>query len=355
MSNIRACPHNLDSDTVQSSIYTREALPPGLCWKFNCIHFVNMVTKSLLLLAALWTSIVNADSMEETIKRNPPRNISITHRSLGEYTFSWEGNCTCTGNIKYQLDYTYLDSKDSKMETYFVQKHQKDLDLELHRGLHARVRLKNRKIASRWTERTFNLPGESFASVDNLICIFYGELYMNCSWDVTEDASEDARFILSYRERNPSDVFNCADYLVDGGRNIGCVNENIRIEDTIKIIICISEVNKEAKLPYCRIVNPFNSYKLDSPINVMIDKSTDEVKWTLPTFDFNTICYTFQLNCTNLNDGNTKLENVTSTNHIITRDHTKEYSLHVRAAVNDKCFESHFWSDWSKSLVIGKG
>ncbi|XP_032879215.1 interleukin-13 receptor subunit alpha-2-like [Amblyraja radiata] len=264
MSNIRACPHNLDSDTVQSSIYTREALPPGLCWKFNCIHFVNMVTKPLLLLAALWTSIVNADSMEETIKRNPPRNISITHRSLGEYTFSWEGNCTCTGNIKYQLDYTYLDSKDSKMKTYYVKENKKVLDLEFHRGLQARVRLTcgdKDNITSNWTERTFNLPGESFASVDNLTCIFYGELYMNCSWDVTEDASDDAQFILSYRERNPSDVYNCADYLEDGGRNIGCVNENIRIEDTDKITICISEVNKKDKLPYCRIVKPTNFCK----------------------------------------------------------------------------------------------
>lgn len=196
------------------------------------------------------------------------------------------------------------------------------------------------------------MSGELFASVDNLICIFYGKLYMNCSWDVTEHASEGAQFILAYREQNPSDVYNCADYLVDGGRNIGCVNENIRIEDTIEIIICISETNMDAKLPYCRIVNPFNFFKLDSPINVMIDKSTDEVKWTLPKVDLPTHCYTFQLNCTNLNDGNTLLQNVTSTNHIISRDHTKKYSLHVRATVNDECFESHIWSDWSKPLVI---
>ncbi|XP_055487569.1 uncharacterized protein LOC129694834 [Leucoraja erinacea] len=288
------------------STHAKPSLPPGLCWKFCCIHFVNMVTKSLLLLAALWTTIVNAETMEEIIKRNPPRNISISHGSLGEYTVSWEGNCTCTEGMKYELNYSYLDSKDPEMK-YFVKEHQEKRDLELHRGLHARVRLRNGTITSNWTERTFNLSGELFASVDNLTCIFYGKLYMNCSWDVTEHASEGAQFNLSYRERNPSPVYNCTDYLVDGGRNIGCVNENIRIEDTIEIIICISEVNKKDKLPYCRIVNPYHFFKLDSPINVMIDKSTDEVKWTLPKFDLNTNCYMFQLNCTNLNDGNTKV------------------------------------------------
>ncbi|XP_055492432.1 interleukin-5 receptor subunit alpha-like isoform X2 [Leucoraja erinacea] len=314
-----------------------------------------MVTKSLLLLAALWTTIVNAETMEETIKRNPPRNISISHGSLGEYTLSWEGNCTCTEGIEYQLEYTYLDSKDNEMEMYYLQENQKVLDLELHRGLQARVRLTygdNPGITSNWTERTFDLSGELFASVDNLICIFYGKLYMNCSWDVTEHASEGAQFNLSYRERNPSEVYNCTDYLVDGGRNIGCVNHKYRLGEATETIICISEVNKKDKLPYCRIVKPGSFYKLDSPMNVTINKSTDEVEWTLPKFGLNIICYNFQLNITNLNDRNSKLENVTTTNHFISRDHTKKYSVHVRVVVNDNCLESSIWSDWSKPLII---
>ncbi|XP_078259052.1 interleukin-5 receptor subunit alpha-like [Rhinoraja longicauda] len=196
-----------------------------------------------------------------------------------------------------------------------------------------------------------NRAGDLFASVDNLTCIFYGDAFMNCSWDVTENASKDAQFLLSYRERNPSEVYNCTDYL-DGGRNVGCVNHKYYFNKSIEIIICISDVNKKDRLPYCRIVKPSLFYKLNSPISVTINSSTDEVKWTLPKFDFGIICYKFQLNITNWDDRNTKLENVTRTYHSISRDHTKRYSVNVRAVMNDICLESSIWSDWSKPLII---
>ncbi|XP_078259089.1 interleukin-5 receptor subunit alpha-like [Rhinoraja longicauda] len=314
-----------------------------------------MKAKSLLFLATLWTAMVY-NSLEEMITRNPPTNISISHGSLGEYTLSWEGNCTCKGNVDYQLDYTYLDSKDNKINTYYVKENHKELDLELHRRLLARVTLTDGKdkteIISNWTERIFDLSRDSFASVDNLTCIFYGEAFMNCSWDVTENASKDAQFLLSDRERNPSEVYNCTDYLTDGGRNVGCVNHKYYTEEVNEIIICISEVKKKDRLPYCRIVKPALFYKPDSPISVTINSSTDVIKWTLPKFYFSIYCYKFQLNITNWDDRNTKLENVTETHHSISRDHTKRYSVNVRAVVNDKCGESCIWSDWSKPLII---
>ncbi|XP_069748101.1 interleukin-5 receptor subunit alpha-like isoform X2 [Narcine bancroftii] len=318
-----------------------------------------MAAKSLLFLTAVWTVIAEVPSLlEETIKRNPPTNIQISFGSFGEYTLSWDGNCTCEGNIYYQLDYKYLDSNDSKFDSFYLQVHRKKMNLELHRGIFAQVKLlysedNNAEISSNWTQGTFNLPRNSFASVYNLTCIFYGNMWMNCTWEIYNDGPEDAQYHLSYRKMHSNNLYNCSNYLVAGGRNIGCVGHKYDLALSYELIVCISEMNNKTKLPHCRRLQPSSFHKLDNPINVKINKSTDVVTWKLPEVNYNPICYKFQLNITNWSNGDQKVENVSATKYVISRDQTKKYSLQVRVLMNDKCLESTIWSDWSKPLIIG--
>ncbi|XP_051881487.1 interleukin-5 receptor subunit alpha-like isoform X2 [Pristis pectinata] len=320
-----------------------------------------MLAKFFLLLAVVWTFEVNAaisSFLEEMIKMNPPMNIRISSGSFGEYTVSWDGNCTFQDNVYYQLDYKYLNPSDSKSYSYFVQEYQKKMDLELHRGLFTQVKLgyfgdTDDEISSNWTERTFDLPRDSFASVDNLTCIFYGNTYMNCTWDINENAPENEQYILSYRKEQTSDMYNCTNYRMSGARNTGCVGHKYDIDLSYEIIICISELNNKTKLPYCRKVKPYYFHKLNNPINVRINKSTDEVTWNLPEVNFGPSCYKYQLNITNWNDKeDQKVKNTSVAKYVISRDKTKRYSVQVRALVNDICLESTIWSDWSKPLII---
>ncbi|XP_062910644.1 interleukin-5 receptor subunit alpha-like isoform X3 [Mobula hypostoma] len=292
------------------------------------------------------------------VKENPPLNIQLSNEGLGLYTVSWDGNITFEKDVYYQLQYKYLNSSDSKIETYFLQEYQRTMDLELQRGLSTHVKLSYAadsvdEISSNWTNRTFVLPRDSFASVDNLTCVFYGNTYMNCTWDVFDDVSEDAQYTLSYRkEQDTNDIYNCTNYRVDGTRNTGCIGHRYDLDLACQITMCISDLTNKTKLPYCRIFGPYKFQKLGSPINVKINKSTDEVTWNLAEDNLKLICYAFQLKITDLNSRQYKVENTAVTKYVISRDKTKRYSVQVRVTVNNDCLASTIWSDWSKPLII---
>ncbi|XP_072900288.1 interleukin-5 receptor subunit alpha-like isoform X2 [Hemitrygon akajei] len=318
------------------------------------------LTKTFLLLAAF--GAVKAppailSSLREMIKANPPSNIRLSNEGLGSYTLSWDGNITFADHVYYQLSYRYLNARDNKNATHFLQEYQKTMDLELHRGLFTQVKLLYSaeyvdEISSNWTKRTFHRPRDSFASVDNLTCVFYGNTYMNCTWDVYDDATEDAQYILSYRMQDASVIYNCTNYRVDGTRNTGCIGHRYDLQLFSEITMCISELTNKTKLPYCRIFGPYKFHKLGSPINVKINKSTDEVTWNLAKDNLSLICYDVQLKITDWNNGEQKVKNTSDTKYVISRDKTKKYSVQVRVKVNNVCLESFIWSDWSKPLII---
>ncbi|XP_059819781.1 interleukin-5 receptor subunit alpha-like [Hypanus sabinus] len=329
-------------------------------WNFYCTCIVMTLTKTFLLLAAFGAVKAPAaipSSLKEMIKANPPLNIRLCNEGLGSYTVSWDGNITFADNVYYQLSYKYLNAIDDKTEPIILQKYQRTMDLELHRGLFIQVKLLYSaeyvdEISSNWTKRTFDQPRDSFASVENLTCVFYGNTYMNCTWDVYDDATEDAQFILSYRMQDASVIYNCSNYRVDGTKNTGCIGHRYDLPLFLVITMCISELTNKTKLPYCRIFGPYKFHKLGSPINVKINKSTDEVTWNLANDNLNPICYDVQLKITDWNNGEQKVKNTSDTKYVISRDKTKKYSVQVRVKVNNFCLESIIWSDWSKPLII---
>ncbi|XP_067841834.1 interleukin-5 receptor subunit alpha-like [Heptranchias perlo] len=312
---------------------------------------------SFPIMAIIWTMTVDRaalTSLEEMIM-NPPTDITISPGRLGEYIVSWSGNCTCEKETYYQLDYKYLNSSDDEFSSSRVQTHQEKIDLEFHRGLVARVKVVHddeHETSSNRTEKIFVPPRDSFASIDNLSCIFY-DTYMNCTWDINKKAPQNAQYFLSYRLANEDNLNNCTNYHKDGRRNVACYGHKYERNLVNEVNICVSESSNKSTLPYCRNMNPGLFYKLYTPINVTININTDEVKWTLPGKNSNSDCYTYQINITNWSDHVQKVENVSSTKYVISRDQEKRYSVQVRGTVNDNCFQSSLWSDWTKPLHIG--
>uniref|UniRef100_UPI00398F0F1D interleukin-5 receptor subunit alpha-like isoform X4 n=1 Tax=Pristiophorus japonicus TaxID=55135 RepID=UPI00398F0F1D len=319
---------------------------------------------SFLLMATVWTIAVDGAALaclEETIKMNPPTDVKISPGRLGEYIVSWSSNCTQKDNISYQLDYRYLDTiTEESWKSRTVKIHQKELDLEFHRGLFAKVKLlgndeHNSNIPDYWTEKIFDPPRDLFASINNLSCIFYDNNYMNCTWDINKETPQGAQYFLSYRQTNEDTVTNCTNYHKDGQRNVACYGHKYEIDSIDEVNICVSESSNKTTLPFCRKMHPAGFYKLYTPINVTINENTDEVKWKLPKGNVNSSCYIYEIKITNRSNRGSiqNVENLTGGKYVISRDQKKKYSVQVRGKVVFECYESIFWSDWSKPLIIG--
>ncbi|XP_048453707.1 interleukin-5 receptor subunit alpha-like isoform X1 [Rhincodon typus] len=317
------------------------------------------VVSRFLIMTIVWTITVNGDALtplEEKIKVNPPMDIKFTPGRLGEYIVSWSGNCNCTyDNVYYMILSSYLDKENDKSTESFVQSHEQNVNMEIHRGLLVQVKLyqdDEKEISSNWTERIFHPSRDAFTSIDNLTCVFYGNTYMNCTWNIAESASPDAEYFLSYRNVNADDVKNCTHYQSDGQRNVACYGHKYEEDLLNEVNICVSELSNRTKLPYCRNIYPASYQKLYPPINIVINKSTDEVKWELLEMDVPDFCYTYQINITNWSDQVHEVLEVKSAKYVISRDHGKRYSVKVRAIVNENCYQSSLWSEWSKPLNI---
>ncbi|XP_072333402.1 interleukin-5 receptor subunit alpha-like isoform X1 [Scyliorhinus torazame] len=314
---------------------------------------------SFLKMTIVWAITANGValmSLEETIRMNPPTDIKIAPGRLGEYIVSWSGNCTCTNGIYYHFNHRYLGSKDPEKHdenAMLIQTHEVKLDVELDRGIFVQIQLyqANEEISSNWTETIFHPSRDSFAPVDNLTCIF-DDNYMNCTWNITENAPQDAEHFLSYRMENANDINNCTNYQRDEQGNVACRGHKYEKNLVSKLNICVSESSNRTKLPYCRNIIPAFYYKLDTPINITINKDTNEVEWKLPKMHYSDSCYTYEINLTDWSDPTPKVKNVSSTKYVISRDHEKRYSVQVRGTVNRDCHESLFWSEWSKPFHI---
>ncbi|XP_059502781.1 interleukin-5 receptor subunit alpha-like isoform X5 [Stegostoma tigrinum] len=318
------------------------------------------VVSCFLIMTIVWTITVNGDalmSLEEKFKSNPPMDIKFTPGRLGEYIVSWSGNCNCMyTNVYYKFHISYLDEENGEVTGFLVQSHEQNVNMEIHRGLLAEVKLyqdDEKEISSNWTKRIFHPSRDAFTSIDNLTCVFYGNTYMNCTWNIAESASPNAEYVLSYRNVNADDVKNCSHYQSDGQRNVACYGHKYEEDLLNKVNICVSDLSNKTKLPFCRNIYPAGYQKLYPPINIVLNKSTDEVKWELQEMDVPDFCYTYQINITNWSDQAHEVLEVQSAKYVISRDREKRYSVKVRATVNIYCYQSSLWSEWSKPLNIG--
>ncbi|XP_078078640.1 interleukin-5 receptor subunit alpha-like isoform X2 [Mustelus asterias] len=289
---------------------------------------------------------------------NPPTAIEIARGRLGEYIISWSGNYTCTGDIYYHFNYSYLDSADDGKlgeNSRIIQTQKVKLDVELDRGIAVQIQLyreTKQELSNSWTKRTFQPSRDLFASVDNLTCIFYDNHSMNCTWNITENAPQDTEYLLSYRTENTDNVHSCTNNQQDEWRNTACRGLKYNRNLIPRVNICVSESSNKTKYPYCRNIVPAAYYKVDTPINVTVNKSTDEVNFELPKMHYQASCYVYQINITNWSDHVHKVINVNSTKYVISRDHKKRYSVQVRATTSSICYRSFLWSEWSKSFTF---
>ncbi|NXA68503.1 CSF2R factor, partial [Mohoua ochrocephala] len=74
--------------------------------------------------------------------------------------------------------------------------------------------------------------GMTGTAIDNFVCVIFNVSFMNCTWHVGSNATEDTQYFLYWRLSKKEDFTECQNYIKDNcGRHTGCQFQNVTIEN----------------------------------------------------------------------------------------------------------------------------
>ncbi|XP_059502776.1 interleukin-13 receptor subunit alpha-2-like [Stegostoma tigrinum] len=289
---------------------------------------------------------------------NPPTNLMIVDRQLGELTISWNDSLSEIRKanicVRYPFEYKYFDSQTWQEDSRLLEPEYTKA-FELHRGVYIRVKsmvLTWRKIIkkeSNWTVIAIQPPpGDQETLASDVSCIIYNYSFMNCTWRRGSKAPHDTRYIMYYRQ--DGNTAQCTHYFVDEHGRQGCHVAEIKV-DVEKILLCINGSSNSTLIQaYYTEFNPQEHEIYNQPENLRVLPNLT-VMWDVPP---DNECTEYQLNVTNLDQGSTELLSAgEETKYVLgSINPTKRYSLKVRRKAKHTCNENMFWSEWSNEVFI---
>ncbi|XP_038675030.1 interleukin-13 receptor subunit alpha-2-like isoform X1 [Scyliorhinus canicula] len=297
-----------------------------------------------------------------TAKLNPPTNITIVDRQLGELTITWKDNLSEDikkwSNVRYLFEFKYFDSDDWQEDS----RHQDPeymRTFELHRGVSLRVKNilldKQRSIVineSNWTLKNIQPPpGDRETLVSNFSCIVYNHSSMNCTWRKGRKAPTDTEYVMYYRQSETTR--QCIHYFTKNGRS-GCQVDQGIYDAEENILICVNGSNNTGTIrSYYTELDPQEYEIYNPPVNLKVLPNLT-VKWEMPPgYVININCFAFELEVTDLDKCNTELLGLHGeTEYVLVNiNPMKRYSVKVRMKLKH-CKETKFWSDWSNEDFI---
>ncbi|XP_043548275.1 interleukin-13 receptor subunit alpha-2-like isoform X3 [Chiloscyllium plagiosum] len=292
---------------------------------------------------------------------NPPTNLTIVDRQLGEVTISWNDGLSeiikqhrC---IRYPFEYKYFDSHTWQEDSRLLQPEYMKR-FELHRGVYIRVKnvlLDEHKRTikeSNWTVMDIQPPpGDQETLAFNFSCVLYNHSTMNCTWNSGRQAANDTQYKMYYRQNDVT--LQCTHYMdVDGKK--GCHIEPGTVDVEENILICVNGSNSSRTIQqYYTEFDPQEYEVYNPPVNLEVLPNLT-VKWDMPpAYDINIHCFAFELNVTDLDQGRTELFTCRyETKYVLVNiNPTTRHSVKVRMKLK-YCKETKFWSNWSNEDFI---
>eukprot|EP00062_Callorhinchus_milii_P006849 gi/632947841/ref/XP_007889267.1/ PREDICTED: interleukin-13 receptor subunit alpha-1-like [Callorhinchus milii] len=190
------------------------------------------------------------------------------------------------------------------------------------------------------------IPNKSW--IQNVSCIFYDEIYMNCTWDISESAPQKQQFVLYYKNHKKR-FAKCKSQRSGDRGHASCYLQGVTSYYNILYLrikaskIIVFETDIEPLLDF---------YKLRPPINVTVLKN-NAITWENIPFKIFEECFTYQLNFTTSNGWFTE---TSDWNNYNLEKKLNTFTVKVRSRVGEfYCGDSQIWSDWSESVNVGKG
>ncbi|XP_041054551.1 interleukin-5 receptor subunit alpha-like [Carcharodon carcharias] len=294
---------------------------------------------------------------------NPPTNITVTNRQLGELTFTWNDNLSegikNQSKVRYRFEFKYSDL-DSWQEDSRLLSPEYVKTFELHRGVSVRIQNvlldnhQNQKMKSDWTVKDIQSPPDDPETlISNFSCIVYNHSSMNCTWRKGRKAPTDTQYTMYYRQEETTR--KCTHYFTDVHGRQGCHVDQGRVYVEENILICINGSSDSSTIPsYYTEFDPWDYEMYNPPVNLTVLPNLT-VKWDKPSgYDVNPECFQFQLKVTDMDEGRTEFSTTTDESKyvLVNINPTKRYSVKVRMKLKH-CQGNKIWSDWSNEGFIG--
>eukprot|EP00062_Callorhinchus_milii_P006841 gi/632947825/ref/XP_007889258.1/ PREDICTED: interleukin-13 receptor subunit alpha-1-like isoform X1 [Callorhinchus milii] len=189
------------------------------------------------------------------------------------------------------------------------------------------------------------IPNKSW--IQNVSCIFYDEIYMNCTWDISESAPQNQQFVLYYKNYNER-FAKCKSQRSGDQGHASCNLHGV----TSYYNILYLRINASENIQFEKEIDPpldFN--KLRPPINVTVLKN-NTITWENIPFKIFEECFTYQLNFTTSNGWFTE---TSDWNNYNLEKKLNKFTVKVRSRIGEHhCGDSQIWSDWSESVTVEK-
>ncbi|XP_059502926.1 interleukin-13 receptor subunit alpha-2-like [Stegostoma tigrinum] len=317
------------------------------------------LTISFVLLLAL--SDGRLEFLADITDLNPPTNLTVVDRQLGEVTFSWNDGLSefikAQSRVRYLFEYKYFDSQSWQEDSRLLEPEYMKR-FELHRGVYIRVKNvlldKHQKTVkeSNWTVMGIqSSTGDRETLASNFSCVLYNHSAMNCTWYCGRKAPNDTQYKMYYRQNDAT--LQCTHYTDVGGRQ-ECHIDQGTVDVEENVLICVNgSSNSRMIQQYYTEFDPQVYEVYNPPVNLEVLPNLT-VKWDIPPgYAINIDCFAFELNVTDLDKGRTELftcrhETKYALVHI---KPTTRYSVKVRMKLKH-CKETKFWSPWSNEDFI---
>ncbi|XP_031235504.1 interleukin-13 receptor subunit alpha-2 [Mastomys coucha] len=255
------------------------------------------------------------------IKVNPPQDFEILDPGLLGYLYlQWKPPVVtekfkgCT--LEYELKYRNVD--DASWKTIITRNLIYKDGFDLNKGIEGKIRThvselctNGSEVQSPWTEASYGISDEgSLATkIQDMKCIYYNWQYLVCSWKPGKTVHSDTNYTMFFWYEGLENALQCADYLQDNGKNIGCKLSNLDSSDYKDFFIC---VNGSSKLEPVR--SSYMVFQLQNIVFLGFQSATDK------------------------NDMKLKRR----------ENESEEVCFFVRCKVNIYCADDGIWSEWSE-------
>ncbi|XP_074864177.1 interleukin-13 receptor subunit alpha-1 [Carettochelys insculpta] len=289
----------------------------------------------------------------------PPSNLRYSFRQLCKLKWTWnppEGiSSTC--DLKYFTEVNGIQEENRKWTKELFREEDVPLNEEVHFKVRSECKSVNTSEPSDWVEISTSPKGVAGTAAVDINCIWHNLEYMVCTWLPGQNASARTNYTLYYWYDGLGSNQQCQNYIYRD--NFGC-NFSLSIPNSTHMYPPVSILirdNLEEIRPVCAKKNPTTIVKPGPPRNVRVSKDENEicVEWQKPgTFPSHCLAYQVELKDSN-SDYIWQADVIASNDTCFSNVHPNTmYTVKVRAKVQNICYSSNHWSDWSEEKSIGE-
>nr|XP_013005636.1 interleukin-13 receptor subunit alpha-2 [Cavia porcellus] len=323
-----------------------------LCLDISCLYI-------FLLCKAFGCTL--ASNVE--IKVNPPQNFEIVDPGyLGYLYLQWQPPLAvdnfkeCT--IEYELKYRNVDSAIWK--TIITKNLHYKYGFDLNKGVEAKIHTllsahcaNGSEVQSSWSEATYWKPeqGSLETKIRDMDCIYYNWQYLLCSWKPGIGVHFDTNYSLFYWYEGLDNVLQCAEYIKENGKNIGCRFPKLESPEYKDFFICVNGSSESSPIRSSYFIFELQNIVKPLPpdyLSLTVKNSFDiNLTWSIPEGPIPARCFIYEILFTEA--GRSWMTNTIENEMHITRalNESQELCFLVRSKVNIYCSDDGIWSEWS--------